>query len=50
MSDQTWALIVGAATVVALRVIDFVLPKGWHIRWPSQWVTHDNDDDDSEPA
>ena len=33
MSDQTWAVIVGLATVIGLRVVDFFFPKGKWFGW-----------------
>jgi hypothetical protein len=33
MNDQTWAVLIGAATVAALRVIDFFFPKGRWYNW-----------------
>jgi hypothetical protein len=32
-NDQTWAMIIGAATVAALRIIDFFFPKGRWYNW-----------------
>ncbi len=33
MNDQSWAVLIGAATVVVLRVIDFFFPKGRWYTW-----------------
>ena len=33
MSDQTWAVIIGAAVVAVLRIIDFFFPKGRWYNW-----------------
>lgn len=33
MNDQAWAVLIGAATVAALRVIDFFFPKGRWYNW-----------------
>lgn len=33
MNDQTWAVIIGFATVVGLRIIDFFFPKGKWFTW-----------------
>lgn len=33
MSDQTWAVLIGAAVVAALRIIDFFFPKGRWYNW-----------------
>lgn len=43
MSDQGWAVLIGAATVAALRVIDFFFPKG---RWYT-WGGRSNSDEDA---
>lgn len=33
MNDQAWAVIIGAATVVVLRIVDFFFPKGRWYNW-----------------
>lgn len=33
MNDQAWAVLIGAATVAALRIIDFFFPKGRWYNW-----------------
>lgn len=33
MSDQTWAVVIGAAVVAGLRIIDFFFPKGRWYNW-----------------
>ena len=33
VNDQAWALIIGAATVVALRIVDFFFPRGKWFTW-----------------
>lgn len=43
MSDQGWAVLIGAATVAALRIIDFFFPKG---RWYT-WGGRSNSDEDA---
>lgn len=43
MNDQAWAIIIGAATVAALRIIDFFFPKGRWYNWGGK--SEDEDDD-----
>lgn len=33
MSTERWGLLIGLATVVVVRIIDWYLPKGYHSRW-----------------
>lgn len=33
MNDQAWAVIIGAATVIVLRIVDFFFPKGKWFTW-----------------
>lgn len=44
MSDQGWALLAGAATVLGLRILDFLLPKGWMLRWIRDHAVRVEDD------
>lgn len=45
MSDQQWAILIGAGTMALLRIIDFFFPRG---RWYN-WSGHSkNDKADSE--
>ncbi len=45
MSDQTWAVVIGAAVIAALRLLDAFLPKGYHLRLMEKFLTkHDEDD------
>lgn len=45
MSDQGWATLVGLAVIVAMRVIDYVLPRGWHWRGVRRWAERDKDEE-----
>lgn len=50
MSDQAIAALVGLAAYVAVRVVDYVLPRGRHLRYIDRWtVDSDDDDTDSDP-
>lgn len=48
MSDQAWALLAGAVTVLGLRVLDFILPKGWMLRWIHDHAVRVEDDSDDQ--
>lgn len=36
MSDQAWAIVIGAGVMVAIRVLDFFLPKGRMSKWAKE--------------
>ena len=44
MSDQWWALLAGAGTVIALRMLDFFMPKGWVSSWTKHHAERIKDD------
>lgn len=44
VSDQTVATLVGLAVFIALRLVDYLLPKGRHFTWVDRF-TQPNDDD-----
>lgn len=44
MNDQTLAVLIGAATVVVLRIVDFFFPKNKWFGWGGNLQ-----DDDEEP-
>jgi hypothetical protein len=48
MSDQSWAIIVGAAVVIALRILDFFFPKGRWYTWGGRTSKVDDDGDNTE--
>jgi len=33
VSDQAWAIVIGAGVMVAIRILDFFLPKGRMSKW-----------------
>lgn len=49
LSDQTWAVVIGAAVVAALRLLDAFLPKGYHLRLMEKFLTKHDEDDNDDP-
>lgn len=49
MSDQTWAVVIGAAVIAALRLLDAFLPKGYHLRLVERFLVRSDDEDPDEP-
>lgn len=45
MSDQTWAVVIGAAVIAGLRLLDALLPKGYHLRLMDRFLTRHGEDD-----
>lgn len=45
MKDQTWSMLVGFGVVVGLRVLDWVLPKGYIWNKSRKWSSKDDDAD-----
>lgn len=48
MSDQTWAVIIGAGVVAVLRIIDFFFPKGRWYNWGGKTSKGRDEDDRRE--
>ena len=48
MSDQAWAVAIGAAVMVAIRVLDFFLPKGRISKWAHQHSVKAEEDEEDE--
>ena len=48
MSDQTWAVVIGAAVIAALRLLDALLPKGYHLRLVERFLVRSDDEDDNK--
>lgn len=46
MNDQWVAVVVGAVAMIALRVLDFYLPKGWVSKWTKSHAEKDNPDEE----
>lgn len=49
MSEQAWAVLIGAATVASLRIIDFFFPKGRWFTWGGR-TSRDDAKEDAELA
>ena len=47
MNDQSWAALVGLFVYVALRVVDYFLPKGRHFPFIDK-ITHPDDTGEDE--
>ncbi|MEZ5119647.1 MAG: hypothetical protein R2686_07065 [Candidatus Nanopelagicales bacterium] len=45
MNENTTSALVGLAIVLGIRVLDWVLPKGWHNRWADRYGRRDKDDE-----
>lgn len=45
MSEATIAALVGIGTALLLRILDALLPKGWHFKWVHHWAEPDDPDD-----
>ena len=50
MTDQAWAILIGAATAAALRIIDFFFPKGRWYNWGGKTSTEKDDEQDAADA
>jgi hypothetical protein len=49
VNDSQWSLLIGLGVVVAMRVLDTMLPKGYMLKWVQKWfVKIDKDDDDDQ--
>lgn len=46
VSEERWALFVGAVTVLTLRFADFFLPRGWHSLWLKRHAFKDEENND----
>ena len=49
LSDQTWAVVIGAAVIAGLRLLDALLPKGYHLRLVERFLVRSDDEDPDEP-
>jgi hypothetical protein len=45
VNDQWVAVVVGGGVVVALRVLDFFMPKGWVSKWTRRHADKADDQD-----
>lgn len=48
VNDQAWGVVIGAAAVVILRVVDWFLPRGWVSIWTITHGRKNDDDDDND--
>lgn len=42
MSESSWAALIGVATYVALRLVDYAMPKGRHWKWIERFTKPDS--------
>lgn len=54
VNDQLWALVIAAATMAAVRLMDFFMPRGRMSRWakehsvPAKDLEDDNEEEDEQ--
>lgn len=48
MSDQTWAVVIGAAVIAGLRLLDALLPRGYRLRLAERWLVKADDKEDND--
>ena len=48
-NDTTSAAILALILIAGGRAIDWMLPKGWHLRVIRRWAEPDKEDDDDKP-
>ncbi len=48
LSDQTWAVVIGAAVIAGLRLLDALLPRGYHLRLAERWLVKADDKEDND--
>ena len=46
MPDERWATLIALGTIVVLRVMDTVLPKGYISRWVGKYLMRKPPEDD----
>lgn len=46
MSDRDWATIIGFLVFVGLRLLDYLLPKGRHLRIVNRFTVEDDKEDE----
>jgi hypothetical protein len=47
-SPETVAVIAGVASAIALKILEYLLPKGHHFKFMDRWITQTKDDSDDE--
>ena len=48
LSDHTWAVVIGAAVIAGLRLLDALLPKGYHLRLVERFLVRSDDEEDND--
>lgn len=48
MSAERWGLVIGLITIVAIRIVDWYLPKGYHSRWAERHGIKSPDSEDKD--
>ena len=48
LSDQRWAVVIGAAVIAGLRLLDALLPKGYHLRLVERFLVRSDDEEDND--
>ena len=48
MSDSGWATLAGLAVFAGLRLIDYLLPRGYVAKWIDTWARKDTKEDDEK--
>ena len=46
MSNETVGTLIGLAVFVLLRVVDYILPKGRHLRWIDRFTVPNEEDEE----
>jgi hypothetical protein len=46
VNDQAWAIVIGAGVMVAIRILDFFLPKGRMSKWAKEHSVKDEEYDE----
>lgn len=47
-SPETVAVIAGVVSATALKILEYLLPKGHHFKFMDRWITRTEDDPDDE--
>ena len=46
MSSETVGTLIGLGVFLLLRIVDYVLPKGRHLRYIDRWTVPNDDEDE----
>lgn len=47
-SNDGWAALIALGAIVGVRILDWLLPKGWHLRVIERWGAKDDDEPTKE--